>query len=59
MSACETAGLPPYGRLAALIVSGFSVDEKPRVTEALSALFTVTETAEEDDWFAFVLSRVS
>jgi ribosomal protein L11 methyltransferase len=44
---------------AALIVSGFNVDEKPRVTEALSALFTVTETAEEDVWFAFVLSRVT
>ena len=43
---------------ASLIVSGFNIDEKPRVTEALSARFTVIETAEEDDWFAFVLSRV-
>jgi ribosomal protein L11 methyltransferase len=44
---------------AALIVSGFNIDEKRRVTEALSAQFDLTETAEEDDWFAFVLSRVS
>lgn len=44
---------------AALLVSGFNIDEKPRVAEALSAQFTVTETAEEDDWFAFVLARVS
>lgn len=43
---------------ASLIVSGFNIDEKPRVTEALGPLFTVIETAEEDDWFAFVLSRV-
>lgn len=37
-----------------LIVSGFNVDERDRVTEALSAHFAVTESAEEDDWFAFV-----
>jgi len=40
-----------------LIVSGFNVDEKARVTEALAAHFEVTESAEEDDWFAFVVSR--
>jgi ribosomal protein L11 methyltransferase len=40
-----------------LIVSGFNIDEKDRVTEALSAHFGVTEMAEEDDWFAFVVSR--
>lgn len=38
-----------------LIVSGFNVDEKPRVEEALSAQFDLTETAEEDDWHAFVV----
>ena len=32
---------------------------RERVTEALSAQFTVSEMAEEDDWFAFVLSRMS
>jgi len=40
-----------------LIVSGFNIDEKARVTEALSAHFDLSEAAEEDDWFAFVLSR--
>ena len=38
-----------------LIVSGFNIDEKARVTEAMSAHFSVSEIAEEDDWFAFVL----
>lgn len=37
------------------IVSGFNVDEKPRVEEAVSPHFDITETAEEDDWHAFVL----
>ena len=36
-----------------LIVSGFNVDEKPRVQEALSPSFAISETAEEDDWWAF------
>jgi ribosomal protein L11 methyltransferase len=40
-----------------LIVSGFNVDEKARVTDALSEQFTVSEMAEEDDWFAFVVMR--
>ncbi|MEO5897642.1 MAG: 50S ribosomal protein L11 methyltransferase [Vicinamibacterales bacterium] len=40
-----------------VIVSGFNIDEKPRVTEALSAQFTLSETAEEDDWFAFVVTK--
>ncbi|MEO6214359.1 MAG: 50S ribosomal protein L11 methyltransferase [Vicinamibacterales bacterium] len=40
-----------------LIVSGFNVDEKARVTEALSTHFAITEMAEEDDWFAFVLTK--
>lgn len=40
-----------------LIVSGFNIDEKARVTEALSAHFDLSEAAEEEDWFAFVLSR--
>ena len=42
-----------------LIVSGFNVDEKPRVTDALSGNFEITEVAEEDDWFAFVLTRAT
>ena len=40
-----------------LIVSGFNVDEKDRVTEALLPFFTLIEMAEEDDWFAFVVHR--
>jgi len=42
-----------------LIVSGFNVDEKPRVTDALSGNFEITEVAEEDDWVAFVLTRAA
>jgi ribosomal protein L11 methylase PrmA len=41
-----------------LLVSGFHVDEKDRVTEALSTHFAVVEAAEEDDWLAFVVSRL-
>ena len=40
-----------------LIVSGFNVDERERVTEALTPHFAISETAEEDDWFAFVVTR--
>lgn len=40
-----------------LIVSGFNLDEKARVTEAMSTAFDLSEMAEEDDWFAFVLAR--
>jgi len=40
-----------------LIVSGFNVDEKPRVTDALAPRFAISEVAEEDDWFAYVLTR--
>lgn len=39
-----------------LIVSGFNIDERERVTEALAPFFAVTESAEEDDWHALVLS---
>lgn len=40
-----------------LIVSGFNVDERARVAEALAAHVTVTDVAEEDDWFAFTCVR--
>ena len=46
------------GPAGSLIVSGFNVDEKDRVTEALSARFEITESAEEEDWWAFVVSRL-
>jgi len=41
-----------------LIVSGFNVDEKDMVQEAFAGAFEVSESAEEDDWWAFVLARV-
>jgi ribosomal protein L11 methyltransferase len=40
-----------------LIVSGFNVDEKPRVTDALTPRFAISGVAEEDDWFAYSLTR--
>lgn len=40
-----------------LIVSGFTVDEKDLVADAFALEFDVTETAEEDDWWAYVLTR--
>ena len=43
----------------AMIVSGFNVEEKDRVTEALTPYFVQTEIAEEDDWFAFVLTPLT
>lgn len=40
-----------------MIVSGFNVEEKDRVAEALTAHFAVGEMAEEEDWYAFVVTR--
>jgi ribosomal protein L11 methyltransferase len=40
-----------------LIVAGFTVDEKPLVLDALENAFALTESAEEDGWWAFVLTR--
>ncbi len=42
-----------------LIVAGFTVDEKPLVLDAFEASFALTQSAEEDDWWAFVLTRTS
>ena len=41
----------------ALIVSGFTVDEKPLVLDAFDPAFDLTDSAEEDDWWAFILTR--
>jgi ribosomal protein L11 methyltransferase len=41
-----------------LIVAGFTIDEKPLVMDAFSTTFTLAESAEEDDWWAFVLTRL-
>ena len=40
-----------------LVVAGFTIDEKPLVLDAFSDRFTVSESAEEDDWWALVLTR--
>ena len=39
-----------------LIVSGFNVEERQMVEEAFASAFAIGESAEEDDWWAFVLS---
>jgi ribosomal protein L11 methyltransferase len=49
-----TALVEPGG---SLIVAGFTVDEKPLVLDAFEPGFALTESAEEDDWWAFVLTR--
>ena len=41
-----------------LIAAGFTVDEKPAVLEAFAPAFGVTESAEEDDWWGIVLTRL-
>ena len=41
-----------------LIAAGFTVDEKPGVLEAFAPAFGVTESAEEDDWWGVVLTRL-
>ena len=42
-----------------LIVSGFNVEERQMVEEAFASAFAIGESAEEDDWWAFVLSPTS
>jgi ribosomal protein L11 methyltransferase len=46
-------------RTGAVIVSGFNVDERPRVSDALAPFFEISESAEEDDWHAFVLTAAA
>ena len=40
-----------------LIVAGFTIDEKPLVLDALESAFTLSESAEEDDWWAVVVTK--
>jgi ribosomal protein L11 methyltransferase len=40
-----------------LIVAGFNIDEKAMVLEAFASAFALSESAEEDDWWAYVLNR--
>ena len=42
-----------------LIVSGFTVDEKDAVSEAFADAFELTESAEEENWWSFLLVRRS
>ena len=44
-------------RGGSLIVAGFTIDEKPLVLEAFESAFSVVESAEEDDWWALVLTK--
>jgi ribosomal protein L11 methyltransferase len=53
--AAELGALVKAG--GSLIVAGFTIDEKPLVLGAFDATFTLTESAEEDGWWAFVLTR--
>jgi ribosomal protein L11 methyltransferase len=39
----------------ALIVAGFTADERDRVAEAFAPEYAVSEAAEEEGWYAFVL----
>ncbi len=41
----------------ALIVSGFNIEEKDLVEHAFAPDLAISESAEEDGWWAFVLSR--
>jgi ribosomal protein L11 methyltransferase len=51
----------PLGRAVrpggAIVASGFTIDEKPLVAGAFAPHFEVIETADEDDWWAYVLAR--
>ena len=40
-----------------LIVAGFTIDEQPLVLDAFGPAFALTQSAEEDDWWAFVLTK--
>ncbi len=41
-----------------LIVAGFTIDEKPLVEDAFTGAFHVSESAEEDNWWALVLTKI-
>jgi ribosomal protein L11 methyltransferase len=53
--AAELGALVKAG--GSLIVAGFTVDEKALVLDAFETDFALTESAEEDGWWAFVLTR--
>jgi ribosomal protein L11 methyltransferase len=41
-----------------LIVSGFTIDEKAMVLDAFSGTFELSESAEEEGWWAFALTQL-
>jgi len=43
------------GPSGTLIVSGFNVEERQMVEDAFAPTFAIAESAEEDDWWAFVM----
>ena len=50
--------LMPLVRPGGLVItSGFTADEKHMVEEGFSPSFVITESAEEEGWWAFVLTR--
>jgi ribosomal protein L11 methyltransferase len=53
--AAELGALVKAG--GSLVVAGFTIDEKPLVLDAFDDTLTLTESAEEDGWWAFVLTR--
>ena len=53
--AAELGALVKAG--GSLVAAGFTIDEKPLVLDAFDDTFTLTESAEEDGWWACVLTR--
>ena len=54
----HATALAPLVRPAGLLITaGFTMDEKHMVEGAFQPEFGITESAEEDGWWALVLSR--
>ena len=54
----HAAQLKPLARPAGLVITaGFTHDEKHMVEDAFAPDFAITESAEEDGWWAFALTR--
>ena len=54
----HAASLKPLARPAGIILTaGFTHDEKHMVEDAFAPDFAITESAEEDGWWAFALTR--
>jgi ribosomal protein L11 methyltransferase len=54
----HAAQLKPLARPAGLVITaGFTHDEKPMVEDAFAPDFSIVESAEEEGWWAYVLTR--